>query len=410
MIERILKNTAYLFTAQAVTKVISFFYTIFLARSLGVADFGLYSVALAYFSLLSVASDFGINRYLIREGSKNPKDLPKFVSNSLILRTIIGVSLFLLFSISLYLLDPDFNRVKLSILAALAVIPQTIALTLDAALVAKEKLKFSAISLLGLSILTTLFGILFIGQGFSSLGAVSALILGEIIYAIILYFFLKKDLNSLNLNFNLDELIKVVKGSFPYAILGVLGLLYFKIDTLLLGYLKGAEEAGYYSAAYRFLEAAIFIPSSLATALFPVISRLHDTNTKEIKRLYFLSLKLLGGISIILFLGFVFILPNIISWLLPNYLPSIQAILILSFAIPFIFLHVPGALILLATDKYFKIIIYLSLITLSFNIFLNIILISQLGFIGAAYASVASEAFSLLVFFTLLYFKILRYA
>ena len=65
--KEILKQSSWLFFAQILTRVIGFFYTIFLANSLGVLDFGLYSVGLAYFSIISSLADFGFNRFLIRE-------------------------------------------------------------------------------------------------------------------------------------------------------------------------------------------------------------------------------------------------------------------------------------------------------------------------------------------------------
>ena len=63
---------------------------------------------------------------------------------------------------------------------------------------------------------------------------------------------------------------------------------------------------------------------------------------------------------------------------------SIDVVKILAWTIPFMFLHIPGATILMSTNKFLKTIIYLSILTLGFNVFLNFLLIPQYGFIGAS--------------------------
>lgn len=410
MDRKILKNSAWLFTAQALVKVISFFYTIFLARSLGVSDFGLYVTALAYFALISSVADFGFNRFLIREGARNLEKLSVYLYCTVFLRLVLTTLVFLIFSLWLYLVDPDNLRAKLSILAVLAVLPQSLALTFDAVLVAIQKLKFSALSLLGLSLLTTIVGISLILMGFGPLGAVGAVLFGQTGYVLLLFYSLNLNHLTFKPTFSWDEIKIIIKGSLPYGILSVLGLLYFKIDTLLLSYLKGPVSAGFYGAAFKFLEALVFIPSALATALFPVLAKLHDEDISQIKKIYFSAVKLLGLLSLPVFISFFFLLPYVIRFLLPQYLPSIQALQILSLAIPFMFIHVPGVLVLISSDKYLKPMILLSIFTLTFNIVLNFLLIPQFDFIGASWVTVLSEALSFLIFFTLLYFKLLKNA
>ncbi len=113
-------------------------------------------------------------------------------------------------------------------------------------------------------------------------------------------------------------------------------------------------------------------------------------------------------LSLIVFFGFIFVLPVIINYFLPDYSESIKVIKILAWTIPFMFLHIPGATILMSTDKFLKTIICLSLLTLGFNVLLNFLLIPQYGFIGASWVTVLSEALSFIIFFGLLYFGVLK--
>lgn len=409
MIRSLFKNSAWIFLSQVIVKGISFVYTIFLANRLGVEGFGLYSAALAYFSLFSSFSDVGLSRYLIREGARNNNELNRLLTTTVILR--LALVLLLLFGslILLQALDQDPMRRYLSILAMLAVIPQAVALTFDGALVAVQKIKLSSIGVLTLSLLTTSLGFYFINNGYGETGALSALIIAEILYAMLMcYFVVTSKIHFPYTPGILQDTKKILKGSLPYGILGVLGLIYFKIDTLLLSYLRDSYETGLYSASYRFLEALVFIPSAVATAAFPVLSKLHEVDNAQVKRIYLSSVKVLGGLSILITLGYLFILPTLIQTFLPEYRTSVGVIRILALTIPFMFIHVPAAVVLLTSDRFLKPVIFLSLLTVGFNLIGNLIFIPIYGVYAAAWITVLSEVLSFVVFFWLLYAKLLK--
>jgi|Napbiome12C3dose_1001474.scaffolds.fasta_scaffold00006_77 O-antigen/teichoic acid export membrane protein len=397
----ILKQTSYLFFAQILNRIISFFYLIYLARTLGVADFGLLTAALAYFAIFSAVADFGFNRYLIREVAKDTSKAGELLWNVVMLRITLTSVLFALFSLILYALDPDKIRVSLILLASIAILPQAIAFTFDAIFVATRKLQFSAVSVFISALTTALVGLYLVGQGFGPWGAVNALIIGQLVYAIALILFLYKDKRLILSKVQVGLMKQVLAGSLPYGLLAVLGLLYFRIDALLLSYIKGSYETGIYGAAYRFLEAVIFIPSAFSMALFPVLSRVHESSAEGIRKLYFKSFKIMLGLGLVVLAGYFFILPPVIKFLLPNYLPSIQAIKILSLSIPFMFIHVPAVTVLLSTDKYLKQVLSLSVLALSFNILANLIFIPKFGFLAAAWVTVGSEVLSFIIFFLL---------
>ncbi|MBU1000762.1 polysaccharide biosynthesis C-terminal domain-containing protein, partial [Patescibacteria group bacterium] len=290
-------------------------------------------------------------------------------------------------------------RVSLILLATLAILPQSIAFTFDAIFVAIQKLQFSAIALFISGLITTLVGLILIENGFGVWGAVNALIVGQVIYAVALTYLLYKQEGIFFSAIKLSVIKEALLGSLPYGVLSVLGLLYFKIDSILLSYIKGNFEAGIYGAAFKFLEAITFIPSAFSLALFPVLARTHEFSPKDIRKLYFKSLKvmfILGGLALF---GYMLILPEVIRIFLPNYLSSITVIKILSLSIPFMFVHVPAVIVLLSTDKYLKEVLALSVFAVAFNIIANLIYIPQYGFIAASWVTVASEVLSFSIFF-----------
>lgn len=398
------KNSAWLWIANIFIKIVAFFYNIFLAQSLGVDNFGIYVVALSYFSLISAVADLGISRFLIREAQTDEKNLNQYLPAAIVTRSVILIILFVVFSVGLYTLDPDINRSLVSVLALLAVLPQGISLTLDASLIASFKAKYSSIGFLFLSFFTTLAGVWFISSGFGVYGAALALLVGQFFYALILVLLLNSQKISWLNGFSWKTVKILLSGSLPYGILGILGLLYFRVDTILLSYLRGNFEAGIYGAAYKFLEAIVFIPGTLAAMMFPVLAKLQVEDLSKIKKIYLKNTLVMGVVGIIFALGFILVLPIVITLLLPSYVLSIDTVKILALAIPFMFLHVPAAQVLLSSEKYLKPIMLFSIIPLSFNVLLNLALIPVFGYTAAAWVTVFSDILSAVILFTFIQF------
>lgn len=399
---KIFKQASWLIIGQFLTKVISFFYTIFLAKSLGVEEFGLYIVAISYFSIISAFADFGFNRYLIREISIEKTNTNQLLWNTLILRLALASILFATFTTFLYSFDENQARVSLVLIALMAVLPQSIAMTFDAILISLKKLQLSAIMLFISTAVMSFFGWFLVSQNLGSIGAIAGLIFGQLIYALgfFLIVFLNIGIHIPKIHINIIK--QVIKDSLPYGVLGILGLLYFRIDSIILSYLRGSYEVGIYGASYRFLETIIFIPASFAVALFPNMAKLYSENLLDLKKLYFKSLKLMLILGLIFLLAYFFILPILIKFYLPNYLPSIEVIKILALSIPFIFIATPGVQVLLSTDKYLKPVIYFSIFTLLLNIILNLLFIPKYGYIAAAWVTVLSDIVSFIIFFILI--------
>ncbi|MBI2019007.1 flippase [Candidatus Daviesbacteria bacterium] len=406
--KEILKQSSWLFTAQLLTRIISFFYTIYLARILGVSEFGLLTVALAYFSIISSVSDLGFNRFLIREIARGKIKIQELIWNIAMLRLTLTSVLFAVFSIFLYILDPDKMRVSLILLATLAILPQSIALTFDAVFVGLRKLQFSAISLLLSGLATVAIGIFLVSRGLGPTGAINAIIFGQLVYVLVLFFFFLKHEGVTLQSIKLPILKQTITGSLPYGLLGIMGLLYFKVDAIILSYFRGSFETGIYGAAYRFLEAATFIPYAFFASLFPVLAKAHDLSPASVKQLYFKSLKIMALLGFILAAAYFFILPQVIYIFLPDYLLSVGAIKILAFSIPFMFLHTPAVAVLFSTDKYLKKVLLFSAVILGFNIVVNLIFIPRYGFLAASWITVISEALSFIVFFLFTQFQILQ--
>ncbi len=392
---------------QSLVKIISFFYTLFLARSLGVEDFGLLIVALSFFALISSISDFGISRYLIREIAIS-KSHTKLILNVIVLRILTTVLIFLSLTSVFYLFDAGGARSVLIMFAVIAVIPQSLALSFDSIFVGLQKFSISSIAFIISGFSTATLGILLVLLGFGAFGAITALIFGQLIQVVFLGVYLIKQKIAVTSEVKMQALKRIISNSAPYGVLMVIGMISFKIDSIILSYFRGNLETGLYGASYKILEASLFIPTVVSTVLFPFSAGSFDGGREKIRKVYPKLFFIMGFLGIITVLFYIFVVPELITNFLKDYKNSIDAIKILALSIPLMFIHIPAGQIILSTKKYLRhsLLIYLSI--LAINVVLAFIIIPKYGFIGASWITVIGEAITLAAFVSFLKFKFFK--
>lgn len=406
MYRKIFKNTSYLFTAQVFVKGISFLYTIFLARSLEVENFGIYTVALSYFALVSAIADLGITRYFIREGSKEKSNLDHLLSSVTLLRVAIVAVSFAVLSIIFSIFDPEKTRVSAILVIFLALFPQAIALMFECVFVSLQKFSFTAIGQLVLNIVTVIVGVFLINNNYDLFGVITAFIVGQIIYALFMFAGITHLRMHLYNQVTIKKIKEVLKNSLPYGLLSVIGIISFRADSIILSYTRGNFETGIYGAAFKFVDAIAFFPAIVATVLFPIMAEMLENDFPGVKKLAKKSIRVMIPLGLLVMLGFVFVLPILIKTFLPKYILAIDSIKILGLAVPFIFAHMPLGQIILATDKYLKESLGMFLGIMSFNIIAGLIFIPKFGFMAASWITVTGEILTFSVFWIFLHFKL----
>jgi O-antigen/teichoic acid export membrane protein len=179
-------------------------------------------------------------------------------------------------------------------------------------------------------------------------------------------------------------------GSISLGITLVINLIYFRLDTIILGFYRPPAEVGFYGLAYRIFETVLVIPIFFSNSLFPVfLSNLHNIVT--IKRIFKKSFLLLSVLSLCLSLFFFFTSDLIIYFISgPAFAISADLLKILSIGYPFFFLSaiVMWLLISLNQQKYLSI---LYLVVGIFNCLANFYFIPTYGAFASAYITVISE-------------------
>jgi O-antigen/teichoic acid export membrane protein len=90
----------------------------------------------------------------------------------------------------------------------------------------------------------------------------------------------------------------LLRMSIPFALIGFFNFVYVRMDVLLLFKIRGAEEAGYYSAVSKIMEILIAVTASMASPLYPRLSFVINTgaHTSALKLMRF-STKYLAALT-----------------------------------------------------------------------------------------------------------------
>lgn len=399
--QRVARNTSFLILSEIFIKAIGFFYFIFLARSLSIDLFGRYNLVTSVVTIFSFLPDIGIGLIVVREIAKKTYNMSLLLGNTFIVGSTMsivtilvvlsfgimadfsGEVMFLLFISTLTLLFSQIRSVPLFYFDGV------------------EKMEYSAILKALNSLLFVGFGTLGFILGFGLTGIIVGFLIGSIVSSFVTWtvFFGKKIKITLRLN---KEIIKhLVKGGLPLGIAAFSALIYSNIDSIILERMLSEKALAIYSSANKFgptLMQLLNVP--FVVAIYPALSRLSHEDSSRFKKAILKSIGAVllwsvpASIGVALFAG---VIPIIFG---ERYVEGIPILRILIFFVPFASLSALLYKVLIVINKQ-NWYLAISILGAFLNVALNLLLIPQIGILGAAIASVATHASLFITYLTL---------
>ncbi len=399
----IVKNAGFLVGSDIVSKVLSLFFLVYIARILGDTGFGKYSFAFSFVAMFTLFSDLGVMPLLIREISRDKKKIDYYLYNSLTLRVIASIAALILALISLPIYKTDFEIFLSVFLISFAMIFYNLAETLLALFQAEQKMEYPAYITISERIFTVILGIYAVTNGFGLLGITVVYFLsyfGMFIAAIIL---VRKKIHKIRFILDFKSMKAILKESAPFWFTVIFATIYFKINTIMLAFFKGYQPVGWYSAAYAVIETLVFIPLAFSRAIFPAMSEMYIKNKDMLRELLKKSVGYITIIAVPIAFGIAFFSDQIILLVYKEqFANSVLVLRILIWAVMLMFPSMILGNFLNAINKQ-KIFTYVTAISAVISIILNTILIPAYSYIGAAIATIITEGIVLitLVFFVM---------
>lgn len=178
----------------------------------------------------------------------------------------------------------------------------------------------------------------------------------------------------------------------PLALSGLAVIIYMKIDEIMLRQLASVTEVGIYSAATRLTEVWYFIPMALATSLLPALVRARaagaEVYQRQLQRYYDLSATLAYGLSVPVALA--------APWLVQlaygaPFAASTAIVVVHIWSSVFVFIGVARGQ-WLVNERLQGFYLATTVVGAVLNIGLNFFFIPRWGGVGAALATVISQA------------------
>jgi O-antigen/teichoic acid export membrane protein len=168
---------------------------------------------------------------------------------------------------------------------------------------------------------------------------------------------------------------------------------------VILSILKGNITVGYYSPPSQLTDAVTLIPLAFMTSLFPLMSRYHRDSREALVKSFRLAMKYMLFISIPMAFGTVILSDRIIAAIYgADFVTSAPALAVMIWGVIFVFCGIVFGNLLVSINQQKKA-FNATATTAIFNIALNILLIPYFGFMGAAFALVASQILIVLIYF-----------
>ncbi|MCL5091045.1 MAG: flippase [Patescibacteria group bacterium] len=392
----IAKNTLFLSVSQIISRGIGFFYYIFLARALGVVDFGFYTFTLAFVYNFIPVADFGLERLVLKEISREPEKASFYLGRLLPLRVFLAIATYFAVLFLGLLLGQPGREIGYLAIFGLGLIPYNLTFFLASFWNAKEKMAYLSIINLCLTVLTAILGSAFFYLNLKLTWVLLAYPLANLLLGGMVFLHFQKE-QALEWKIDLSFWKKALASSWIFGALTILGVFYLRISVVMIGLLRGPSATAIYGSAFKFVEAAILVPQSLALALFPLISRLTVNDPQKLKNLYFRGLLILLFISLPFLLVFNRGAETVLQFAYQTkYLAAIPIMKILSLAVLLFFLNSLAGNIIQNSKLVKKFLLFFGL-----NFIIGIVLcfwfINKNSIEGAAWAVVASEFFGLFI-------------
>ena len=290
---RIASGTVARAIGEVVAKAASVVFYIVIARELGEGSFGDFIFGVSLAGVLLTGAGFGTDELIARDVARDREAVHRLFGDALALKTGIGALLIGVIAL-IVVLGPYSGETAVAVLLlGVAVWIEMLTKTVQAVMQAHEEMKYIAASLIVQRVSTALVGIAVLIAG-GDLIAVSLVVVGGAVLGLTsALFWLYRRVSRPRRDIVPSRWAGLIKSGVPLGLIGVLYLLLLRLDATLLSFLSGGDnvEVGHYGAAYRLIEATMFVSWAFGGAVLPWFSRERPAEGVSLARGFELGLK-----------------------------------------------------------------------------------------------------------------------
>ena len=390
----VLGNTAWLMGDRVVRMGMGVIVGVWVARYLGPDRFGILNFAISFVALFQTLTSLGLESMIVREIVREEAATLEILGTALVLRIGASVVATLLAIITIQIAQPHDAEARFLVAvlsAGLIFLPLD---TIDSYFQSQVKSKFTVLAkntaFLIMAGMRVLLIYIHAPLWWFALAFVSELALGA---AGLMLTYRWTGGRIARWRASKRRAVELLSQSWP-VILSVMAIIvYMRVDTIMLKIMQGDRAAGLYAAATRVTEVWYYVPMTIVSSVMPAIIRVKDnlpTYHARIQRLF----SLMTITSLVLGSGIALGSKDIIHVLYSSAYDAAYPILAVHiWASVFAFLGLAQAAWDLS-ENLLKLSFYRTAAGAVINVLLNLVLIPRYSAVGAAIATVVSQAIS----------------
>jgi O-antigen/teichoic acid export membrane protein len=394
---RFTKNSISLLIGKVFSILFSMAFGIYAARSLGDTGYGRYGFIVVMLSYFMVTSEFGLENLIVRDVATQKDKSNDYLVTSILFKLVTSSLSILLTIAAIFLLGRE-DIVFIGSIAALSLLPISIYTSFDACFRAHERMGYIAVTDIIYMGLRSGTGILLLMKGFNLRVLFTAFVAIEFVRLFLIVIFYRLKISRIVFSFKRDILRYYWKESLPMASWKMLGVLYTKVEVLILFIILGDASVGWYKVSMNVTDLISILSMIAMNAVLPVMSNFYLESREKLLDLYRTILRYIIIIMIPVAVAITIFAGDLIGLLYGSqYANSVLILRILIWSSLLTFILALLGTVILVIDR-FRLAAKLSVINTSVRIMLNIVFIAKLGFIGAPLAAITANIFSVILF------------
>ncbi|MCL6752170.1 flippase [Nostoc sp. CCCryo 231-06] len=389
----IIANTGWLFADRILRMGASLVVGVWVARYLGVQQYGLFNYILAFVSLFTPIFTLGLDDVVVRHLVRQPSNKEEILGTTFWLKLLGGIASVLLAVSGIFFLG-EHETLKIWLVAILAIAgifraADTIELWFQSQVESKytviaKNIAFLVNSLIKIALILTkapLLAFAWVTLAEFAMSAIGLLVVYQVKVSSLLLW-----------RWSFSTAKTLLKESLPLIFSGFAIMIFMKIDQVMLGQMTGNNEVGIYSAAVRISEIWYFIPAAIVSSVAPSIYAAKEKSESLYYQRIGQLLRLLTCISFAIALPMTFLSDKIVMVMFGSGYAE---------AGPILAIHIWTSLFVfmgLATSPWFiaeglnNVSLGKNLFGAILNIIINLLLIPKYAGFGAAIATIISQA------------------
>ncbi len=389
----IARNTFWLALGILVSRMLTLVVVRQMTPALGTTGMGIWGWATDVAAIALVVTNYGLDQLITREAVREPAAVRGILWAALRVRWALALICWIILVVYVTATDKEPLARAAMMVSAAAIFIESSALACDATLQARDRFGVQTFSQLVSAVFFVVAVFWSLDAGYGLMGIVWSSLFSRVVRLMVvggwLAALIARTPGPTDATPPSRDLLWALRTGWPVFLSTTFGIIFFKIDIVMLTEMVGQAETGIYFLGHRALDYLYLVPYLMATALFPALALRAAEGHAQLIALSEKALRYTMLVTITLTLLTMLAAAPLIAWFDPagKFGQSVGVLRLVIWGMPFMTMHIVLSRVLLVSDRE-RDFIPIALVTMVIGIGANLLLIPRYSYTGAAAASI----------------------